>query len=197
MGRVDGFDWSPNGQTLVVDVVGPRPLWLLDPTSGLRSVLVPPHGRWIERAGLNEPVTFTSPRWSPSGRYVSAWVNNTPVVFHADGRLAAVGRHSQEFTEALGWSPAEDLFAYVRGDPPHDTAIRVLKPGTGEDRRLISTRGYPYITGLVWSPSGRWLALLRWRSSFKQRVDVIDVTGNQPPMTSDRADSPVLLDWGP
>ncbi|HET7870261.1 MAG TPA: hypothetical protein VFM85_08080 [Actinomycetota bacterium] len=197
LGRVDGFDWSPDGRTLVVDVVGPRPLWLLDPASDLRSVLVPPRGRWIARASLSEPVTFTSPEWSSSGRYVSAWVNNTPVVFHADGGLAAVGRQSQEFTEALGWSPTEELFAYARGNPPYFTEIRLLDPRTGGDRRLISTRGYPYITGLVWSPSGRWLAVLRWRSDFKQRIDVIDVTGGQPPITAKRADSPVLVDWGP
>lgn len=182
---------------LVVDVVGPSPLWLLDVSTGRTSVLVPPHGGWIERAGLSKPVIFTSPGWSPSGRYVSAWVNNTPVVFRADGRLAAVGRTSREFTEALGWSPTEDLFAYVRGDPPYFTAIRLLDPETDEDRRLISARGYPYITGLAWSPSGRWLAVLRWRSSFEQRIEVIDVRGGQAPVTTSRADSPVLVDWAP
>jgi hypothetical protein len=124
-------------------------------------------------------------------------VNNTPIVFHADGRLAAVGRHSREFTEALGWSPTEDVFAYARGDPPQFTEIRLLDPRTGEDRRLVSAEGYPYIIGLVWSPSGRWLAVLRWQSSLKQRIDVIDVTGDQPPITTERADSPVLVDWGP
>jgi Tol biopolymer transport system component len=195
--RVDGFDWAPDGQTLVVDVVGPSPLWLLEASTGRTSKLVPPHGSWIERAGLSKPVTFTSPAWSPSGRYVSAWVNNTPVVFRADGRLAAVGRTSREFTEALGWSPAEDLFAYVRGNPPYFTEIRLLNPETGEDQRLVSARGYPYITGLVWSPSGRWLAILRWGSSFKQRIEVIDVAGGQPPTTTKRNDSPVLIDWGP
>jgi WD40 repeat protein len=197
LGGVDGFGWSPNGQTLAVDVVGSRPLWLLDPASGGRSVLVSPRGGWIERAGLSAPVTFTSPGWSSSGRYISAWVNNTPVLFHADGRLAAVGRHSGEFTEALGWSPTEDVFGYARGDPPHFTEIRLLDPRTGGERRLISTRGYPFITGLVWSPSGRWLAVLRWRSDFKQHIDVIDVIGGQPPITAERADSPVLVDWGP
>jgi len=195
--RVDGFNWAPDGQTLVVDVVGPSPLWQLDIYTGRRSVLVPLHGSWIERAGLSKPVTFTSPAWSPSGRNVAAWVNNTPVVFRADGRLTTVGRRSPEFSEALGWSPAEDLFAYARGDPPYFTEIRLLDPETGEDRRLVSARGYPYITGLVWSPSGRWLAILRWGSSFNQRIEVIDVAGGQPPTTTKRNDSPVLIDWGP
>jgi hypothetical protein len=126
--RVDGFEWTPDGQRLVVDVVGVEPLWLLDPSTGRSSILIPAHGRWIERASLREPVTFTSPGWSPSGRYVAAWVNNTPIVFHADGKLAAVGRKSGEFSQALGWSPAEDLFAYTRGDPPHFTEIRLLDP---------------------------------------------------------------------
>jgi len=159
--------------------------------------LVPLHGSWIERAGLSKPVTFTSPGWSPSGRYVAAWVNNTPVVFRADGRLTTVGRRSPEFSEALGWSPAEDLFAFARGDPPYFTEIRLLDPETGEDRRLVSARGYPYITGLVWSPSGRWLAILRWGSSFNQRIEVIDVAGDQPTTATKRSDSPVLIDWGP
>jgi Tol biopolymer transport system component len=195
--RVDGFDWAPDGEKLVVDVVGPSPLWLLDPSTGRLSVLVRPHGGWIERAGLSEPVTFTSPGWSPSGRYVAAWVNNTPVVFHADGRLATVGRRSREFSEALGWSPTEDLFAYTRGDPPDFTEIRLLDPETDEDRRLIATLGYPYIIGLVWSPSGRWLAILRWRSSFRERIDVIDVETEQPLVTTGRGDSPILIDWSP
>lgn len=39
--RVDGFDWAPDGRALVVDVVGPTPLWLLDPSTGRNSVLVP------------------------------------------------------------------------------------------------------------------------------------------------------------
>lgn len=195
--RVDGFDWAPDGQALVVDVVGPEPLWLLDLSTGRYSVLVQSHGGWIERAGLSEPVTFTSPRWSPSGRYVAAWVNNTPVVFHADGRLATAGRHSREFSEALGWSPTDDLFAHTRGDPPYFTEIRLLDPGTGHDPRLVSSEGYPYIIGLAWSPSGRWLAVLRWRSSFKEFIDVIDVEGGQALITAHRGDSPVLVDWGP
>jgi len=195
--QVDGFDWSPDGETLVVDVVGPSPLWLLDPSTGRPSVLVRPRGGWIERAGLSEPVTFTSPGWSPSGRYVAAWVNNTPVVFHADGRLATVGRRSREFSEALGWSPTEDLFAYTRGDPPDFTEIRLLDPETGEDRRLIVAQGFPYIIGMAWSPSGRWLAILRWRSSFREVIDVIDIEGVGPPITTHRDDSPVLVDWGP
>jgi hypothetical protein len=197
LGRIDGFDWSPDGGTLVVDIVGPEPLWLLDPSTGQRSILVPAQGGWIERAGLREPVTFTSPRWSPSGRFVAAWVNNTPVVFHADGRFAATGRHSQEFSEALGWSPSDDLFAYTRGEPPYFTEIRLLDPVTGRDRRLLSAEGYPYITGLAWSPSGRWLAVLWWRSSFRQVIDVIDVESGDTLITTRRDDSPVLVDWGP
>lgn len=195
--RVDGFDWAPNGEVLVVDVVGPSPLWLLDLSTGRHTVLVPPRGDWIERAGLTKPLTFTSPGWSPSGSYVAAWVNNRPVVFHADGRLAAVGRHSREFSDALGWSPAEDLFAYTRGDPPYFTEIRLLDPETGEDRRLVAARGYPYITGLAWSPSGRWLAVLGWRSSFREIIEVIDVESGEVTVTSHRDDSPVLVDWGP
>jgi dipeptidyl aminopeptidase/acylaminoacyl peptidase len=142
-------------------------------------------------------VTFTSPRWSPSGRYLAAWVNNTAVVFHAGGRLATAGRNSREFSEALGWSPTEDLFAYTRGDPPYFTEIRLLDPGTGRDRRLVSADGYPYIIGLAWSPSGRWLAVLRWRSSFKEVLDVIDVEDEEPPIMTSRDDSPVLVDWAP
>jgi len=124
-------------------------------------------------------------------------VNNTPVVFHADGRLATTGRHSREFTDALGWSPTDDLFAYTRGDPPYFTEIRLLDPETGRDRRLISAEGYPYIIGLTWSPSGRWLALLRWRSSFSEIIDVIDIGGGKAPISIPRDDSPVLVDWSP
>lgn len=195
--RVDGFDWAPDGETLVVDVVGPSPLWLLDPSTGRRSVLVQPRGGWTERADLSQPVIFTSPRWSPSGRFVSTWAGEAPVVFHADGRLAAVGRSGASYVEAVGWSPAEDLFAYARGHPPEFTEIRLLDPKTVRDRRLFSAQGYPYITGLAWSPSGRWLATLRWGGDFKQVIDVIDAADGELLVSTRRDDSPVLIDWGP
>jgi len=58
---------------------------------------------------------------------------------------------------------------------PQFTEIRLLDPRTGEDRRLVSAEGYPYIIGLVWSPRGRW------GGDFKQRIDVIDVTDRRRP----------------
>jgi hypothetical protein len=58
-------------------------------------------------------------------------------------------------------------------------------------------KGYPYIIGLTWSPSGRWLAVLRWRSSFREIIDVIDVGSGQALVTVRRVDSPMLVDWGP
>lgn len=61
----------------------------------------------------------------------------------------------------------------------------------------IAARGYPYITGLVWSPSGRWLAILRWRSSFREHIDVIDAETGQPFVTTSRDDSPILVAWSP
>jgi dipeptidyl aminopeptidase/acylaminoacyl peptidase len=97
----------------------------------------------------------------------------------------------------LRWSPSDDLFAYTRGEPAYSTEIRLLDPVTGGDRGLLQAEGYPYITGLAWSPSGRWLAVLRWRSSFRQVIDVIDVESGDALITARRDDSPVLVDWGP
>lgn len=198
--RVSGFAWAPDGQSLVVDVVGFKPLFRLEVAMGRRSVLVPPDGAWTERAGVDGPVNFGIPGWSPSGAYLSVWVNDRPVIFHADGRLAMVGRRSRGFSEALGWSPTEDVFAYARGDSPYRiTEIRLLDPVAGEVRRITSAAGrrYPFINELAWSPSGRWLAVLRWRSDFKQAIEVIDVRDGRSVITDDRADSPVLIDWGP
>jgi Tol biopolymer transport system component len=196
--RVDGFDWAPDGRSLVVDIVGFKPLFRLDVATGRRSALVSPDGDWTERAGGEGPVNFVSPGWSPSGAYLSVWVNDRPVIFHADGRLVMVGRRSRGFSEAFGWSPTEDVFAYARGKSPYRiTEIRLLDPAAREVRRITSAEGrrYPFINELAWSPGGQWLAVLRWRNDFKQRIDVIDVTGNRPPITTERADSPVLIDW--
>lgn len=198
--RVDGFDWSPDGVKLVVDVVGVEPLWLLDPTTGQASVLARPRGRWTERAGLGHLVSFTSPAWSPSGRYISAWANNTPMIFHADGRVAAEGHQSREFTEALGWSPSEDLFAHARGKPPYEiNKVLLLDPVTGVDTRILSTQGQSYrqILDLVWSPSGRWLAILRWQSSSRAEIEFLDTTDPSERFTLRRTDSPRVVDWGP
>jgi Tol biopolymer transport system component len=198
--RVSGFAWAPDGRSLVVDVVGFKPLFRLDVATARRSVLVPPDGAWTERAGVDGPVNFGIPGWSPSGAYLSVWVNDRPVIFHADGRLVMVGRRSRGFSEAFGWSPTEDVFAYARGKSPYRiTETRLLDPVAREVRRITSAerRRYPFINELAWSPSGQWLAVLRWRNDFKQRIDVIDVTGNRPPIRTERADSPVLIDWGP
>lgn len=198
--RVDGFAWAPDGRSLVVDVVGFKPLFRLDVPTGRTSEMVPPDGRWTERAGVDGPVNFGLPGWSPSGEFLSVWVNDRPVIFHADGRLAAVGRPSRGFSEALGWSPTEDLFAYARGSSPYRiTEIRLLDPTNADFRRLALTkeRRYPFITGLAWSPSGRWLAVARWGSDFRQRLEVIDLEDEQARATTDRDDSPWLIDWGP
>ena len=85
-----------------------------------------------------------------------------PVVFTPEGSFVALGRPSGGFSEPLAWSPVTDLLAYTQGEGPHEAYL--LDAATGKERVLIrGDAAEPLvITGMVWAPSGRWLALGGW-----------------------------------
>lgn len=220
IGAVYEFDWSPNGTQLVLDQPPPGLLTIVDVATEQTTVVA----RWDDRAvmdavtgaGLGEPVAiqFQGPRWSPSGRYIAALAmvrterghsGNVVLVFDLDGGVIAHGVPFGEFSDARGWSPAADVFAYASGEPPYRIVdLRLLDASTAEDRLLASTdnEAGQTIQSLAWSPSGRWVAVALVASDdrgwFVSEIQILDTTGVDPPRIFEATTAfPELVDWGP
>lgn len=218
LGRVYKFDWSPDGTRIVFEQGLPGSLTVLDVASGQTSVMV----RWddpevldaVAAAGLGEAsdVQFQGPRWSPSGRYVAALGMmrtdeghaNMVLVFDLDGSVVARGVPFHEFSEARGWSPTADVFGYASGEPPYRIVeARLLDVSTDEDRLLFPTSdsARQTIHSLVWSPSGRWIAVVLGDVSdgwFVSEIQILDTTGADPPRIFETSAAfPELVEWGP
>jgi hypothetical protein len=161
----------------------------------------------VEALGGQPPDSFVFAEWSPSGRHVATQAHlRAEAIFDADGRFVMLGHETTEFSEVIAWSPTRDLLAYAIGRPPYSiTDLYVLDPTTGEDRMLFSTgRGEhaPIVSDLVWSPSGRWLAvaIVERTLYLEKSVVIIDVTGEVPNSVIELAaadEGEVLIGWGP
>jgi Tol biopolymer transport system component len=210
IGAVYTFDWSPDGTRLVLgQPSSPGSLTVLDIETEQTSVVA----RWDDRAvldavaasGHGEPVAiqFEGPEWSRSARFIATlamvrteqgWSGNVVLVFDLSGRVVARGLPFREFSEARGWSPTDDLYAYASGEPPYRIVDAWLLDATTGNPRLLepTVLGERTIGSLAWSPSGRWVAL-----TLGYEVLIIDTTGADSPR-SFRALSPLeLVDWGP
>ncbi len=218
-GPVYAFDWSPDGTRLVLDQPPPRlgSLTVLDVETEQTSVVAawddPAVLDAVAAAGLGAPVAiqFQGPQWSPSGRFIASlamvrtddgWSGNIVLVFDLSGSVVAQGIPFREFSEARGWSPAADVFAYASGEPPYRIVdARLLDATTGEERLLVSTANEDRtISSLARSPSGRWLAVSLdtysgW--SYTSEIRIIDMTGMEPPRTFRSQTLVELVDWGP
>ncbi len=205
--RVFDFDWAPDGQSLVVTGPGPLPMQVLDPTTGHVSSLVtlenPALRRELMRASLGgKPVQFTSPAWSPSGMYIAAWVNAplpVPAIFTREGQLVALGRPGGGNGYKLSWWPGRDVLLYAPGFSVERRVrwtLRALDPSTGRDRVLLSEGRRPFTNDFALSPSGRWLALLRWRGYADSTIQFLDLVGNEPPQHISWPSEGSFADWG-
>lgn len=103
------------------------------------------------------------------------------------------------------WSPTRDVLSYTQGEAPYRiTEAYLFVPASGQNRKLVSSAGkaYPVITDLVWSPSGRWLALALWRptgtGTGSLTVRILDVANHRSTQFPIAADVPQpLVDWVP
>jgi dipeptidyl aminopeptidase/acylaminoacyl peptidase len=212
LSRVNGFDWSPDGAALVVDVLGEPEVMALDVASGDVSSVVPRGGdgsirRAVEEAGLVPVQQFIDTVWSPSGNYLAtlAFVQGgdaftVPLVLRADGSFVALGRPSGEFAGAFGWSPEDDILAYTQGmesgkGPQRITETYLLDVEDAQERLLISGAHttHPHILALEWSPSGRWVAIAR-SSLMGEVLQIVEVSG---PERIELPASDHIRDWGP
>ncbi len=217
-GSVYELDWSPDGERLVVAGPGNKPLYLVNPSTGDVSVGAGQEGETpindrLKREDFGKSVQLVGPTWGPSGRFLAGLANlresdysYVPVVFTVKGQPIALGQPSSEFPEPFGWSPREDLLAYTQGEAPYRiTEAHILDPETGEDRQLVSSDGkkYPIITDILWSPSGRWIALSLWdvKGDLRERVTLRIIDANNGDVRETEIDvggvTEPLVDWGP
>jgi Tol biopolymer transport system component len=205
LGTVFDFDWSPDGQSLAVTGPGPQPLQLVDISTGRSSTLVSLDDPELRRALEGRAVQFTSPAWSSSASYVAAWINATPggsvpVVFGLDGHLVARGRAATHDPRKLVWMPDRDALLYTPGVTNERTAylkLYELDPATSEERLFLRQNSPPQITDFALSPSGRWLAVFRWRSYAKQGVHFVDLAGDEKAENIRVSSEGSFADWGP
>jgi hypothetical protein len=190
---------------LLVTGPGPLPMQVLNPATGHVSSLVtlddPALRRRLKRAGLGRAVQFIGPSWSPSGAYVASWVNArlpVPAMFSSDGKLVALGHPARGNAYTLSWRPGADVLLYTTGfslERPKPWMLRELDPVDGADRVLITRSHRPLTIDFSISPSGRWLALLRWRSDLYQKIVFLDLTEQQR-SRSVAFSSGEILAWG-
>jgi dipeptidyl aminopeptidase/acylaminoacyl peptidase len=199
-GRVFDFDWSPVGRSLALTGPGPRPMQLLDPRTGRIEVFVnldDPELRAILPPRFGDPVQFTSPRWSPSGRYVAASVNPAavPVIFDRQGHPVAAGRPALGNAYELAWAPRTDALYYTTGYDalrPEPWTLRSLDPVTGEEEVVARVPPRPSVMSFALSPSGRWLAV----ADSSSRIRFIDLSGAEPSRSLRWPSFLSLQDWG-
>jgi WD40 repeat protein len=106
--------------------------------------------------GIDNVSALSRPRLSPSGAWLAfrlkepdGWV----FVHQIDGS----GSYDLEESGALGlftWSPVEDRLAYVAGQGE----LKLTSEYGSEPRSLVPQAGSRQITGLAWSPDGKWIA---------------------------------------
>ena len=216
--RVYTFDWAPDSERLIV--AGPpfEPLTIAKVTSGALVEITRQEGDSaindaIREAGMGTSFQLVSPTWSPSGSFLAALANlqdsefaYVPVVFTPEGRFVAFGRPSGEYPEPMEWSPTRDVLAYTRGEAPYRiTEAYLLDPATGEEDALVAGKGSnPFILeDMVWSPSGRWLAIAaekvgdEWLQTWLLVMGVLDPTSLQRVPLDTGGISEFLGAWGP
>jgi hypothetical protein len=206
-GTVYSFDWSPDGENVLVAGPGSEPVSRLNLATGATEAVISPGGddalrAELEHLGYGEPVQFVLPRWSASGRYIAALVNLTggtrgivPAVFTSEGAFVSLGRASGEMLDASAWAPLRDLLAYTQGEAPYGiTELYLHDPAAGGDRLLATTDDegpeIPRIDGVAWSPDGRWIAFSRPKG-----VGIVNIEEQELARELDA--SGTVVDWGP
>jgi WD40 repeat protein len=205
LGTVFEFAWSPDGASLAVTGPGPNPIRLLDVTTGGISTPASLDDPELRDAVGGRAVQFTSPAWSASGGYLAVWVNaipagSVPVVFGRDGRVVTRGLAAVWDPRRLAWLPGRDLLLYTPGVTNERTAqleVFELDPATGEERVVLKRSSLPQIVDLALSPTGRWVALLRWTSYARLKLAFVDLTGDREARDIRLSFETGFADWGP
>jgi dipeptidyl aminopeptidase/acylaminoacyl peptidase len=204
LGTVVDFAWSPDGRSLAVTGPRPQPLQLVDVGTGQLTTFIALDDRELRRALAGRTVQFNSPAWSPSGRYVAAWAEvvpggSIPVIFGRDGRIVSRGRGAGLDPRKLMWIPGRDLLLYTPGVTNEHQAFMKLyevDPATGQERLFLRRKVRPHVTDVALSPSGRWLAFLRWKSYADMVIEFVEISGTEHVGDIPLAEETSLVGWG-
>lgn len=143
-----------------------------------------------QTSDLMPPGFFQAPGISADGRY---WAFASEENFGLASRLTVTdaagneqSREAHNGSLALGWSPTENLLAFISGPPNSRSffgALELLDPDTGERRLLTSET----VLAFFWSPDGRSIAYISLRTQQEGDVNVSrsilpDTAGRQLPI---------------
>jgi hypothetical protein len=95
--------------------------------------------------------------------------------------------------------PRRDLLLYTPGvTNEHEAFLRLFEidPVTGEDRLFFRQKLHPQVIDVALSPSGRWLAFLRWKSDENMVVRFVEVMGREHVRSIRLLEDTSLVDWG-
>jgi dipeptidyl aminopeptidase/acylaminoacyl peptidase len=204
LGTVFDFDWSPDGRSLAVTGPGPQPLQVVNVETGASTMLRSLDDPRLRRLLGGRIVQFNSPAWSPSGRYVAVWAEvipggSIPVIFEANGRIVARGRGAGLDPRKLMWIPGHDLLLYTPGvTNEHASHLKLyeIDPISGEERRFLRRKVWPQVVDVAISPTGRWLAILRWKSDDDMKIEFVDLRGSELGSHVRVLEETSLVDWG-
>jgi hypothetical protein len=116
-------------------------------------------------------------RWSPDGKAVMLWDNQSISLLHADGNFAKVPQ--SECLKYSAWNWCEDR-SYQLEDPAAKEVVRV----TGDEE----------IGGAVWTHEGQ-IAYGAWRSGYGDKIRIVTSEGQHIRDIS-LHDSGQVRDWG-
>jgi dipeptidyl aminopeptidase/acylaminoacyl peptidase len=134
---------------------------------------------WVWEAGMERQVTTekrdSSPRLSPSGRYIAFIRNRELWAAQTDGK------RQWRVAEATGsgeWAPKEDILAFSTVSGTFTVSVTASGP---QEARLVVT-GW---SGTAWSPDGQQLALVRTTPGEKPHtgttsIGLVTLSGSEP-----------------
>jgi Tol biopolymer transport system component len=179
------FDWSPDGESIVVDVWNER---------------IDRHRLHVISTEAGPPRRLTGgndygPRWSPDG---------STIAFQRFGRGGVAGlyavaadgtrlRRLAARASSPAWSPDGSRIAYFSGIRP--STIHLIDPDGGTRTRLAAQPGEP--GGLAWSPDGSTIAYDAYHPGRGWDIHRVETdSGRRTRLTADRGDE-VSPAWSP
>ncbi len=123
---------------------------------------------------IANPGRFQAPVISADGRYwaYAEQIQGNSQIIIEDKETGAKQARRHAGLAALGWSPTENVLAFVSGDSPEsedfEGPLRLMDAATGE----ITLLSRENVLAFFWSPDGRYLAAFNFRGRLQNRGDI-------------------------